>query len=88
MTMSTIKPNRKGSKTAKAARTICYILAVVAVIVGAWNAAEDSSNLAACLGAAVGLVLLAMLFRVLAGIAGDLETLAAVSMIENEETEQ
>ena len=83
--MSTIKQDRKGSRTGKTARTICYILAIVAVIMGLLNAADDSSNLIPCLGAAVGLILLAMLFRVLSCIAFDLETLAAVSMIDNDE---
>ena len=83
--MSTIKPDRKGSRTGKTARTICYILAIVSVVMGLLNVADDSSNLIPCLGAAVGMILLAMLFRVLACIAFNLETLAAVSMIDNDE---
>ena len=83
--MSTIKPDRKGSRTGKTARTICHILAIVSVVMGLLNVADDSSNLIPCLGAAVGLILLAMLFRVLSCIAFDLETLAAVSMIDNED---
>ncbi len=71
--------------TGKTARTICYILAIVSVVMGLLNVADDSSNLIPCLGAAVGMILLAMLFRVLSCIAFDLETLAAVSMIDNED---
>lgn len=83
--MSTIKPIRKGSKAAKTAGTVCYVLAIAAVIFGLLDVAEDSSNLLTGIVAAVSLVLLAMLLRTLSGIAYNLETLAAVSMIDNDE---
>lgn len=81
--MSTIKPIRKGSKAAKTAGTVCYVLAIVAVVTGLVYSQEDYLFIGVV--SAVSFALLALLFQTLSGIAYNLETLAAVSMIDNDE---
>lgn len=85
--MSKIKPDRKGSRIGKTAQTICYVLAAVLAIDAVWTLIEDSESPAAitAIVAAVAFALLGMLFYVLSGIAANLETIAAVAMIDNEE---
>lgn len=77
-------PDRKGSKAAYRAHTDCIILAVLCGVGGVGCLlSDDLSSLApGLLGALVALLLLSALFRVLGGIAFDLETIASIKTEE------